>query len=182
MKHTLKFTTWAVLIMLTLPDVDAQQPKQAITNKDCTKPLFLENRALSDSIREYLKYVGTYEIPIIAMQTSGDTTHYFVSAFLATYMIKKNPPIAIVIVNNRETLLYESKESIAKTAPACYNYVLKKYSYLLKVDKVNRKEGRPPSYENKGFNYDPIMGEILITKEGRIFTKHASKIPFIKYD
>ena len=182
MKLITPSVVWIILMSLVLSNKSIQRPQQIAPSKDCITSMLSNKRSLVDSIQHYLKYVGNYEIPIIAQQTSGDTTHYFISAFIATYMIKQNPPTAVVMVNNREVLLYLGKGSIAQTSPACYDYVIKKYSRLLHIDKINRREGRSPSYKNKGFNYDPIMGDIAITKDGQIITKHADKIPFIRYD
>ncbi|GAB3784863.1 hypothetical protein GCM10028818_45450 [Spirosoma horti] len=157
----------------------SQQPTQKITPKLCVEELSSGDSVLTATIKGYLKYVDNHEIPIVAVETKGDTTHYFISAFIWTNSIKKNPPTSIVIFAGREALLYTGKGSIVQTAPACYQYLLKKYTRLLHIDKLNRSK-RLPADNDLGFSYDPISADIMISKDGHVTTKNGP-FPYIEH-
>ncbi|QHV94018.1 hypothetical protein [Spirosoma endbachense] len=93
-------------------------------------------------------------------------------------MIKRNPPTAIVTIMNREALLYAEKAPITQTAPKCYQYLIEKYSRLLHIDKINRRDGIPTdSYTG---SYDPINKEIVVIKGEPILVKSAKRFPYMK--
>lgn len=177
------FKKASVIVAIMMLTFSAIQPEGAIhksMNNRCVKLLSCGNRMLMDSLQKYLKYVGSYEIPIVAIQASRDTTHYFISAFISTYSIKKNPPTSVVNFVDRESLLYTNKVSLDKTSPSCYQYLLEKYSKVLRVDKLNRRDGVLPN-ASQAYIYDPILVDISITKNGHITAKLAKHFPFINY-
>ena len=174
----------AVLVastLLTLSVSQSPRPTQRVSGEGCAKEFTLSNAALRDTLQAYLKYVANNEIPILAVQDSADTTHYVISAFITTYSIRKNPPTALIKLINREALLYTGKASMAQMAPSCLQYILKKYTQLLDIDKLYRRKVIP-SNKTGGFFYDPILKDIAVSKDGRITTKFPQRFPFITYD
>ncbi|WP_248476315.1 hypothetical protein [Spirosoma liriopis] len=160
----------------------AIQPERTIQEKDltqCVRALSIENKELTDSLQRYLKYVSQHEVPIVAVQKVGDTTHYYVSAFISTYSIKQNPPSAIVNFIDREALLYTGKSSLRQTSPKCYQALLKKYHKLLHIDVINERDkvnsDNPPLY-----THDPISADVAVATNGRIVMHSNGRFPFTK--
>ncbi len=143
----------------------------------CTSQLQINNPALLNELEKLFTYIGDYELPIIALNRKNDSLFCYVSAFIGTYQIQKNPPTAIVKILNREVLLYTGNEAVAQLSDNCKKYLIRKYLNVLRFDKINKERGLPAG-SSIGGNYDPVLVKISVEGTKVIFMKDFDRFPF----
>ena len=181
----IKLLTFAGLLT-TLSFMSTAQPKQTsppntkAINSLCVSPLDIKSPALLNELKRFFASIQDYELPVIALETKGDSSFCYVSAVMSTHDIQQNPPTAIVKILNREALLYTGNESIGQLTVDCKQYLIRKYLNILHVDKINKKYGSPPGTPMGGA-YDPVLVKVSVIGTKVIKVTNPDKFPFFTY-
>jgi hypothetical protein len=181
----IKLLTFASLLT-TLPFICTAQPKRTsplnvkVIDSSCVSPLDIKSPALLNELKRFFASIQDYELPIIALETRGDSSFCYVSALISTHDIQQNPPTAIVKILNREALLYTGNESIGQLTVDCKQYLIRKYLNILHVDKINKKYGSPPGTPMGG-TYDPVLVKISVRGTKVMKVTNPDKFPFLTY-
>ena len=174
------------ILPITMLQISADQPKQifSLTEKEvdslCISPLEIKSPALLNELNRFMARIDGSELPILALETKGDSSFCYVSALMSTYVIQRNPPTAVVKVLNREALLYTGTESVARLSTNCQQDLIRKYLTILHVDKVNKKMGQPAGSEG-GFTYDPVLVKISMKGAKVVGVTNPEMFPFFTY-
>lgn len=170
----------------TLPSVGTGQLKQTTLlnakaiDLPCVSPLDIKSPALLNELKRFFASIQNYELPIIALETKGDSSFCYISALISTHDIQRNPPTAVVKVLNREALLYTGTESVARLSTDCQQYLIRKYLNILHIDKINKKSGLPPG-SPMGGSYDPVLVKISVKGTRVTRMTNPDKFPFFNY-
>lgn len=173
-------------LMTVLPLIVIGQPEGSLplssksSDLPCVSALAINSPALLQELEKVFVNIGDYELPIIALETKGDSSFCYVSALIGTYAIQRNPPTTIIRVLNREALFYTGNESVAQLTVSCKQYLEKKYQEILHVDKLNKKLGHPLG-SALGGGYDPVLVKMYVRGSKVIRIKNSSSFPFFNY-
>lgn len=146
---------------------------------DCISPTSVNNDSLRSTLEKHIQKVKDYEIPFLVKQSKGDSTMYFLSSFIYTNSIVKNPPATINILGGREILCYDGQ---GKMSSVCQTAVVNKYRKILHMDKMNEEQGRPPGTPLY-YLYSPVWVKVTIVgdKVVDVTQRQTEKTPFLNF-
>lgn len=139
----------------------------------------IKNPILLDTLTKYLRVIEPYELPIMAVVITGDTTALYLSAIMSGNAVKNCPPSYLTTISGRQVAIYTGSESVIGLDTTCLNELVSYCREFLHVDLVNVREGVPPG-TMQYYNYNPFRIRLLLIKNELISVdnKYSNEKPF----